>query len=683
MRRVGACAFVVFAVWAAPASAAATYTVTGTADGAGSCAGTTCTTLRAAVAAADRVSGSTVKLGPGRFVLGRAAGGQLLISAAMTVAGAGAATTTIAQTDGVDRVLGIDSPLAAVTLSGLTVTGGTLGPGASEPGAGIYTLAPLTLRGVTVSDNHETASSVLNPSSCCEAVGGIASLSSLTLIDSEVTGNSATGSAGAAGSGIAGGGATGGIYATQFQPLAITDSVVSNNTATGGTGGTGGALGAGGPGGGAYGGVFVIDGAPLTVSGSTFSDNSAHAGAGGAGRPGGAGGTSDGGAIFIPDGVLDISGSTFEGNVADSGGGGAGVGGAAGGAGAYAFGGAVAGGARLASNWIVNSTFFANRVAGGAAGAGSPAGAAGVSGGGGLGEDTDFGLTLVSSTFDANVAQGPGPSYGGNLYDQYSAIAIAQTLFAGGVASNGANCTVAAAETDDGHNLETTSPSQCGLAGARHDLIGVGLQLAAPAANGGPAPTIGLPSNSPAVGGGGTCLNYALPGDPALQTDERGDPRSVPCDIGALELQRCSGQTALEVSCSSSTAPAITGVSQSASRWRRSSRPAVISRTRRPPVGTTFRFTLNEPATVTLRLTALLAGRKVHARCVVQTSRNRHNGYCTRRQLAGTPTLSGRTGANEALFYGWLSSKAKLKPGRYRATIVAANAAGQSAARRR
>jgi hypothetical protein len=650
------CAFVVFAVSAAPALAA-TYTVTGTADGAGSCAATTCTTLRAAVAAAGVQSGSTVKLGPGRFALGRAAGGQLLISGPMTIIGSGAATTTIAQTDGVDRVLGIDSPLAAVTLTGVTITGGSLGAGALEPGAGIYTLAPLTLRGVAVSDNHETASSVVNPSSCCEAVGGIASLSSLTLIDSDVTGNSATGSAGAAGTGIAGGGATGGIYATQFQPLAITDSVVSDNTATGGAGGTGGALGAGGPGGGAYGGVFVIDGAPLAVSGSTFSDNRAQAGAGGAGHPGGTGGTSDGGAIFIPDGVLAISGSTFDGNVADSGGGGAGIGGNAGGAGADAFGGAVAGGARLAANWIVNSTFFANRVAGGAGGTGTSAGAAGISGGGGLGEDTDFGLTLVSSTFDANVAQGPGPSYGGNVYDQFSPIAIAQTLFSGGVASNGTNCAVAATETDDGHNLETTSPSQCGLSGARSDLIGVGLQLPAPAANGGPAPTIALPPKSPAVGAGGTCLNYALSGDPPLPTDERGDPRSIPCDIGALELQKCSGETLL-VSCTSpNTGPTITGVRQSASRWRRSSRRAVISRTLRPPVGTTFTFMLNEPATVTLRFTLLRAGRKLRA----------------------GPRFSGRAGDNEVRFYGRLSGKAELKPGRYAMTLVAVNAAGRSA----
>jgi hypothetical protein len=530
-----AVALAALGVFAAPASAA-TFTVTGTADGTGSCAGTTCTTLRAAVAAADLQPGSTVNLGNGKFTLGKAAGGQLLIPASMTISGAGPANTTIAQTDGMDRVLGVDSSLASVTLKGLTITGGRLGPGAPQPGAGINTIGPLTLNNVTVSGNSETSSSVLNPSACCVSVGGIASLSSLTLIDSNVTGNSATGSAGAAGSGIAGGGATGGIYATQSKPVTITDSVISNNTATGGAGGSKTSA-RGGYGGGAYGGVFVIDTAPLTVTGSTFSNNRAQAGAGGAGHPGGAGGTSDGGAIFIPAGVLKISASTFAGNVAQGGAGGAGTGGAAGGAGAAAYGGGVAGGSRIATNWIVNSTFYANKVAGGAGGAGTPPGAAGASVGGGLGEQTDYSLTLVSSTFDANIAQGPGPDYGGNLFDQYRPIAIAQTLFAGGVASSGANCTIAATETDDGHNLETTSPSQCKLSAAKHDLIGASLQLPAPAANGGPAPTIALPLSSSAVGAGGTCLNFALSGHPPLQTDERGYPRPIPCDIGAFETQ--------------------------------------------------------------------------------------------------------------------------------------------------
>jgi hypothetical protein len=284
--------------------------------------------------------------------------------------------------------------------------------------------------------------------------------------------------------------------------------------------------------------VYVIDTSPLTVTNSTFSNNRGQAGAGGAGHPGGAGGISDGGAIFIPDGVLHISASTFESNVAAGGAGGAGTAGS-GGAGAAAFGGAVAGGSRSsADNWIVNSTFFANRVSGGAGGTGTPHGAAGVSAGGGLGEDTDFGLTLVSSTFDANLAQGPGQEFGGNLYDQFSPIAIAQTLFAGDVPSAGGNCAIAARETDDGHNLETTSPSQCGLSAAQHDVIGARLRLPAPGAHGGPAPTIALPRPGPGVRAGGTCLNFALSGNPPLPTDERGQRHPVPCDIGAYQTTR-------------------------------------------------------------------------------------------------------------------------------------------------
>jgi hypothetical protein len=33
-------------------------------------------------------------------------------------------------------------------------------------------------------------------------------------------------------------------------------------------------------------------------------------------------------------------------------------------------------------------------------------------------------------------------------------------------------------------------------------------------------------------------LNFALPGDPRLLTDERGQRRPVPCDIGAFQTTR-------------------------------------------------------------------------------------------------------------------------------------------------
>src|SRR5581483_6932703 len=187
-------------------AAATTYTVSSTSDGEGVCFATTCPTLRSAVEAANGNPGSTIQLQAGTYTLGNGAGnpigtGELQISAPMTITGAGAASTIVKQTDGRDRVLNIWNSVSLVTINDLTLTGGVLPPGASEPGAGIYTVAPLTLNGVDVSGNSETGSDTLPTSNgCCQAVGGITSLDRLILNNSKVDHNTATASAGAAGS---------------------------------------------------------------------------------------------------------------------------------------------------------------------------------------------------------------------------------------------------------------------------------------------------------------------------------------------------------------------------------------------------------------------------------------------------------------------------------------------------
>ncbi|MHB8658007.1 MAG: choice-of-anchor Q domain-containing protein [Solirubrobacteraceae bacterium] len=527
--------------FALPAQAESrSYAVTGTADAVGSCRGRVCTSLRAAMRAAQLTPGSTVRLGAGNFKLGAGPGrpvgtGELQAYAELTITGAGARRTVIEQTDGQDRVLDIYRAVRGVTLDNLTIRGGALSGGASEPGAAIFTLAPLMLRGVDVVGNRELASSALPVGDCCQSVGAIVSLGALTLWHSEVSDNVAAGSSGAPGSGSDGGQAVGAILATKGQPITLIDSAVSRNIARGGAGGSS-SRATGGAGADAYGGMFVIDNAPLTVTGSTFAANQARAGAGGHGASGGPGGSSYGGAVFIPDGKLEVSSSTLAGNLVQAGAGGSGSGGP-GGAGGEAEGGGLAGGSRSEANWVLNSTFNGNRALGGAAGAGSLAGMNGISVGGGIAEDLDASLAIVSSTFDANVAGGAGPSYGGNLYDQPSPIVIAQSIFAHGSARTGANCAILAPESDRGHNLEASSPSQCGFLTARKDLIGRSPRLRRLARNGGPSETMALGVGSPAIAGAPRCLDYTQPSAPPLRVDERGRSRRGSCDIGAFQAR--------------------------------------------------------------------------------------------------------------------------------------------------
>jgi alpha-tubulin suppressor-like RCC1 family protein len=118
--------------------------------------------------------------------------------------------------------------------------------------------------------------------------------------------------------------------------------------------------------------------------------------------------------------------------------------------------------------------------------------------------------------------------------------------------------------------------------------------------------------------------------------------------------------------------PTISAVTQSASRWLESNRRANISKVAsKPPVGTTFSFTLSETATVTFAFTDSLSGRKVGKRCVAQTKHNAKQRRCLRTVTAATLTFTGHAGTNKVKFAGQVSKGQKLKPGSYTLVISA------------
>lgn len=102
--------------------------------------------------------------------------------------------------------------------------------------------------------------------------------------------------------------------------------------------------------------------------------------------------------------------------------------------------------------------------------------------------------------------------------------------------------------------------------------------------------------------------------------------------------------------------------------------------TPRLPVGTTFDFTLNEPAGVRFAFTRRLAGRRAGSRCVAPTRRNAHNRQCTLTLPAGTLSVEGHAGTNRVNFRGRVSSTRELVPGRYALVITAVGPAGQRSA---
>jgi len=132
--------------------------------------------------------------------------------------------------------------------------------------------------------------------------------------------------------------------------------------------------------------------------------------------------------------------------------------------------------------------------------------------------------------------------------------------------------------------------------------------------------------------------------------------------------------------------PVLSKLSESAKTWRAGHALARISATRNghsklPPLGTTFSFTLNEPASVTFTFTRPASGRRVGRTCVAQTKKNEHKRRCTRTVVAGTLTFTARGGTNAVRFEGRLSAHKKLGPGSYTLLALATSTGRHSVTR--
>ena len=373
--------------------------------------------------AAGEAAPDVVAIRADEYVLSRAGAnndnnntGDLDVTSDLTLAGEGAATTTI-DADELDRVLHIVS--GTVTVRGLTITGGLARNGTN--GLGQISLVP---------GGNATGGT----GSIGQSGGGIYNTGTLTVEDSRIVGNQAGngglgGSAGggdANAAGGAGGDATGGSPGSGGNgggiaggPLTVIRTLVTGNVAgdggdaddafggdgfTGAANSNGGAAGDGtgatGGSGGNGGGIYVAL-EELTIRDSTITGNTAGLGGeggpalggrggngngtgnGAAGGPGDAGNGGTGGAaggVFFFAQAITISNTTIRDNTAGDGGpagvGSGGDGGNGGGGGTGTTGGQ------------------------GGIGLGGSGGGGGVAGGvGGLGN-----LNLIGSTVDGNVS---------------------------------------------------------------------------------------------------------------------------------------------------------------------------------------------------------------------------------------------------------------------------------------
>jgi hypothetical protein len=95
-----------------------------------------------------------------------------------------------------------------------------------------------------------------------------------------------------------------------------------------------------------------------------------------------------------------------------------------------------------------------------------------------------------------------------------------------------------------------------------------------------------------------------------------------------------------------------------------------------------FSFSLNERATVELAFIQRLGGRKLHGRCVTESS-NRHLPACTLARWLGRIGWSAQAGMNKLAFQGRISRARKLPPGAYTLLINATDAARHRAGTKR
>ncbi len=148
-----------------------------------------------------------------------------------------------------------------------------------------------------------------------------------------------------------------------------------------------------------------------------------------------------------------------------------------------------------------------------------------------------------------------------------------------------------------------------------------------------------------------------------------------------LSVAGAPPQSGCPPNCPPPVRPAVVGLSQSATKWRAGDRLAQISKKKKPPVGTTFGFSLNEAAAVRLDFTRPAAGRKVSKKCLPVSKKNRKKPKCTRTVIVGTLAFKAHAGANRVRFAGRLSATKKLKPGHYTLTITATSAGLRSTPR--
>jgi CSLREA domain-containing protein len=618
--------------------------------------------------------------------------------------------------------------------------GGAAEPGAS--GGAILNEGSLTLTDTTITASHAGSGGTGGKGGPLGGSGGpgggggsggaIASTGTLTVEESTISGNSAgegggggeatvgstaEGQSGKGGSGASGGNGGGGAGIANFGGMATVEksTITANTAGAGGAGSSGknsGEIGEGGSGGdggfGGNGGGIAIAGAlfkpaaALLASDDTIQGNIAGDGANG-GDPGGAssdifaagkaGDGGDGGYGGGVENLLNTATQLVNLTIAENSAGLAGLGGAAsanfpaGTNGTAGHGGGVYG---LTSPTLQNTILYENQKGGDCRGAI-------VDGGHNLvfSKPSLKGIVTDPCSFTSAVSEDPKLA----LLAANGGPTETMRLQAGSPAIDAVPAAGAGCPASDQRGLPRPGAAACDI-GAYEVVVPTIANIgASPTGTNTVTLTATVTANAPEATVQyqyGTTTAYGSSTTP--QSASGVSPVALPAQVSALAPGTtyhfraiASSQDGTSVStdqtftttavAAAAGVPVLTKVAESNHSWRDGPLLAsVAGKAKRPPVGTTFSFTLNEAARVSLSFAQRVGGRKVKGKCVAQTKKNRHKHACKRTVTRGAVSLLAHAGANKAIFQGRISHALKLKPGVYVVVITAKNSTGQRSA---
>ncbi len=223
---------------------------------------------------------------------------------------------------------------------------------------------------------------------------------------------------------------------------------------------------------------------------------------------------------------------------------------------------------------------------------------------------------------------------------------------------------------DNGNGLiawvDTTGGAAATTVVTREDIGGtLGAQQTLSLATAGPVVIGGVGAASSAAGN--VAVGFAQGNGGAA------DPRSIVAAV--VDLPAGAGGGGGGGGGSDKTPPTVSSLRLSRTTFALGSALPHLSRL--TPVGTTISFKVSEASKTTLTFARVLPGRRVGKRCLRSTKARSHKRRCSR-YVNAKPSLvySTAAGTHKVSFQGRLSRHKKLRPGKYRLSLVSVDSGG-------